>query len=65
MQSFKYLGCVVNEGMEDANIESKVMQGSGVACVIRARVNTKGSRLGCARWMHENVWSEQDQLNEE
>lgn len=53
VQSFKYLGCVVNKnGTNGADIESKVMQGRKVVGVIR---KTKVFSLECARLLYESM----------
>lgn len=50
----KYLGCVVSEnGADDADIESKLMQSRKVACTIKAIISTKN--LGCVRLLNERM----------
>lgn len=55
----KYLEYVVNESRQNnANIESKVVQGKKVVDAIRVIVNTKGSSLECTRLLMRACYSQ-------
>lgn len=48
--------CIVNKSVEDdADIDSKVMQGRKVVNVIRKIVNTRGLSLEYAKLLHESM----------